>query len=433
MSTPPPNRFPFADRPRLWGVSVSHYQVEGNDPCDWTEWESAGRTRGEPCGSAVDSWRLYEYDAELAREAGANAFRFSVSWSRVQPRQGETDQNALQRYRRFVDHLHDLSIEPCVTLFHYTHPRWFHDTTPWTSTSSVDEFVQFAIATAEALGPGVRMWTLFNEPLVFLLAGYIDGQIPPGLADTRAARTALEHILRSHALAAAEIRRINPAAAIGVAHNMMDFAPQRAWNPFDRVLSVAAHRFYNVALPRAFRTGRWRMTLPPATVFRGSFSPLVDSLDFFGVNFYSRLHMLFPGRERWVGEFGYEDRSGRGLTDNGWEIVPGSFERMLLTAGTFSLPVVVTENGIADRSDRMRADFIRMHAQAIRNAEAGGTAVHGYFYWSLVDNFEWLEGYEPAFGLYEVDRRTMQRTARPSLDVFREEGRRFLGSTSVPR
>src|SRR6202140_1781712 len=145
-------RFPFADRPRLWGTSVSHYQVEGDDPCDWTEWERAGRTRDEACGLAAGSWVRYEEDAELARNAGANAFRFSVSWSRVEPREGHFDVDALARYRALVDHLITIGLEPCVTLFHYTHPLWFHEHTPWSSTRSVERFRRFAARVGGALG-----------------------------------------------------------------------------------------------------------------------------------------------------------------------------------------------------------------------------------------------------------------------------------------
>jgi len=200
-------RFPFADRPRLWGVAVSHYQVEGGDPCDWTDWEAAGRTRGEPCGDGVDSWTRYEDDALLAREAGANSFRFSISWSRVEPERGRFDEAALARYRTFVDHLVALGIEPVVTLFHYTHPRWFHEKTPWTSTASVLAFARFAGRVAQALGDGVRFWVILNEPLVFLLAGYLDAQIPPGLADTRTLNRVFDHLLAAHCAAASEIRR----------------------------------------------------------------------------------------------------------------------------------------------------------------------------------------------------------------------------------
>ena len=136
--------FPFPDRPRLFGVAVSHYQVEGGDRCDWTDWEAAGRTKGGACGRAADSWERYEEDAALAAAAGANAFRFSVSWSRSSRGAAPSTPSALARYGRFVDRLVSLGLEPIVTLHHYTHPEWFHEETPWTSPASVDAFARFA-------------------------------------------------------------------------------------------------------------------------------------------------------------------------------------------------------------------------------------------------------------------------------------------------
>lgn len=250
-------RFPFADRPRLWGVAVSHYQVEGGDPCDWTAWEASGRTRGDACGDAVGSWQRYEEDVDLAHAAGANAFRFSISWSRVEPRRGRFDDDALKRYSRFVDHLVARGIEPVVTLFHYTHPAWFHDQTPWTSTASVLEFGRFAARVAAELGDRVRMWIPLNEPLVFLLAGYVGGEIPPGVADPSTINRVFDHLLAAHSVSATEIRRHNRRAAIGVAHNMMAFAPDRAWNPLDWLIAHTARAMYNRAIIEAFATGRW--------------------------------------------------------------------------------------------------------------------------------------------------------------------------------
>ncbi len=419
--------FPFPDRPRLWGVAVSHYQVEGDDTCDWTEWESRGCAPGGPCGAAAGSWSRYEEDAGLAQDAGANAFRFSVSWSRVEPRRGELDDSALLRYRRFIDRLHSLNVEPVVTLFHYTHPTWFHAQTPWSSTESVEAFGRFARRVAECFGDRVRFYIPFNEPLVFLLAGYIDGQIPPGVSDSRSMMRAFDNILAAHVVSAATIREINPNAAIGIAHNMMAFAPDRMVRSLDRLLARTADRMYNRGIVEAFSTGRWNFLLPPATLVRGRRDDLPKSLDVFGVNFYSRLHLRCPGTERVVGDFAYRDRSGNGFSDNGWEIVPQALGPLLETAAESGLPLVVTENGIADATDRYRPQFIRSHVGHILYARSRGIPIHGYFHWSLIDNFEWLEGYGPRFGLYEVDRETLQRRPRRSIETFRDLGRDFLG------
>lgn len=425
----PPARFPFRDRPRLWGVAVSHYQVEGNDACDWSDWEQAGKTRGEPCGDAVDSWNRYEEDAQLARAAGANAFRFSISWSRVEPRRGEFDHAALERYSRFVDALVARGIEPVVTLFHYTHPRWFHGDTPWTSTRSVLAFKRFAGRVADAIGDRVRFWVILNEPLVFLLGGYFDGQIPPGISDARSLNAVFDNLLAAHCAAAAEIRTRNAHAAFSIAHNMMAFAPERSAHPLDALLAKTAHTMYNRGILEACATGRWKFLLPPGTTIRGRRDDFPAWLDAFGINFYSRLHLRFPGTSRWIGDFDYRDRTGHGLTDNGWEIAPETLGPLIHEANLSGLPLLITENGLADGSDRMRTEFLRMHFEEIVKAEARGIPIHGYFHWSLVDNYEWLDGFGPKFGLYEVNRTTMQRTPRPSVDVFRALGATFTRSS----
>ena len=418
--------FPFLDRPRLFGVAVSHYQVEGGDPCDWTDWEAAGRTRGGPCGRAAGSWQRYEEDAALAAGLGANAFRFSVSWSRVELRRGDFDEAALARYRRFVERLVALGLEPVVTLHHFTHPRWFHDETPWTSPASVGAFARFARETARALSPLVRLFLPFNEPLVLLLGGFVDGQIPPGLADSRAAARALDHILAAHAEAAGVLRDEAPGAAIGIAHNMMDFAPDRPGHPLDVLLARHARRLYNTAFLEAFATGRWNLWIPPFTRFKGRRDGLPGSLDFVGVNYYSRLHVRFPAATRVLTGFAYRDRQRRGLTDNGWEIAPESFGALLGDAGRLGLPVLVTENGLADAADALRPAFLRSHLASLDAAEAAGVPVAGYLHWSLIDNFEWLDGYGPKFGLHAVDPDTLERRPRPSAAVFRELGKSFL-------
>ena len=419
MTTEP--RFPLADRPRLWGTSVSHYQVEGDDPCDWTEWERSGRTRGGACGRAVGAWDLYESDADLALDAGANAFRFSISWSRVEPRPGQYDDAALDRYSRLVDHLIGIDLEPIVTLFHYTHPVWFHERTPWTTTQAIERFTQFSRRVADRLGDRVRVWIPLNEPLVFLLAAYFDGQIPPGIADGRLLPKVFDHLMAAHCASAAAIRERVPHAAIGVAHNMVAFAPERRGSFLDRMLARIAHRCYNRGVIEAFGSGRWDFLLPPTTRMRGRRDDLAKSLDFFGVNFYSRLHLRCPGKERFIGEFRYIDATGRGLTDNGWEIVPDQFEQMLAEASTIRLPLIVSENGLADATDRMRSQFLTEHAAVLARAN-----VHGYLHWSLVDNYEWLDGFGPKFGLYEVDRLTMRRRPRPSVETFRMLGDEFV-------
>jgi beta-glucosidase len=332
-----------------------------------------------------------------------------------------------------VDRLASLGLEPIVTLLHYTHPRWFHAETPWTSRASVTAFSRFAARVASALGPAVRCWTVLNEPFVLVLGGYLDGQVPPGLSSGRDAARALDHLLAAHEAAAAEIRAAVPGAAIGVAHNVMGFAPERPRNPFDRLLVTVGRRFYNRTLLDAFGEGRWSAYLPPFMRLRGKRPGLPASLDFVGVNYYSRLHLRFLGGGGRVGSFAYRDPHGRGLTDNGWEVVPEAFLPLLRECASIGKPLLVTENGLADASDAMRPAFLESHVAVLEEAAREGIPVHGYLHWSLVDNFEWLDGWAPRFGLLELDRETLERRPRPSAEAFRRLALRYLAGAAASR
>ena len=257
-------------------------------------------------------------------------------------------------------------------------------------------------------------------------AGFWTARSRPAWADSRAASLALDHVLAAHAEAAGVLREEAPGAAIGIAHNMMDFAADRPRNPLDAFLARHARRLYNTAFLEAFTTGRWNLWIPPFTRFKGRRDELPGSLDLVGVNYYSRLHVRFPAATRVLTAFAYRDRQGRGFTDNGWEIAPASFAGLLGDAGRFGLPVLVTENGLADGADALRPAFLKSHFEALAEAEAAGVPIAGYLHWSLLDNFEWLDGYGPKFGLYAVDPETFERRPRPSAGIFREIGKSFL-------
>lgn len=411
----------------LWGVATSAYQVEGATDNDWTEWESLDRlkVRGARCGRASGHGERWRSDFGLLPTLAANAYRYSLERSRLEPEPGRFCDEALAAERERVRVLGRLGIEPCVTLSHYTHPRWFWADGGWEDPRSIARFRRFAEVAAEALGPSVRLWVTLNEPVVLLLGGYLGGQIPPGRRGFHAAARAFEHMLRAHVEAAAAIRERIPGARVGIAHNMMEFAPDRPDRFLDRRLARAAERLYNLALLEAIATGDLDWSFPGEGRIRVPISGLPAANDYVGVNYYSRLHIRFRGRPGAVGEFYYRDPAGRGLTDTGWEVHPHGFDVVLRQAAIPGKPVIVTENGIATTDDRRRGDFLREHAAVLAHRRDAGTPIEGYFYWSLIDNFEWLEGFRPRFGLFEVDYSTFSRRRRPSADVFAALGRWF--------
>ena len=413
----------------LWGVATSAYQVEGAPDNDWTEWEGLERlkVRGTRCGRGSGHLERWRSDFGLLPTLGVNAYRYSLERSRLEPKPGEFCEDALAVERDRAATLLRLGIEPCVTLNHYTHPRWFWERGGWEDPGCIEGFRRFTEAAADALGPRVKLWVTLNEPVVLLLGGYLGGEIPPGKRGFRAAARAFEHMLRAHVEAAAAIRERVPDAQIGIAHNMLEFAPERAGHILDRRLARVADRLYNTALLEAIATGDLAWSFPGEGRMRARIPELPAANDYVGVNYYSRVHIRFRGRRGAIGEYAYRDPNGRGLTDTGWEVHAHGFDVVLRKAALVGKPVLVTENGIATGDDRRRCDFLREHLAVLAHRRAGGTPITGYFYWSLLDNFEWLEGFRPRFGLFEVDYSTFARRRRPSADVFAAMGRWFTG------
>jgi beta-glucosidase len=413
----------------LWGVATSAYQVEGAPENDWTEWERLGKLKEREvrCGPASGHRERWRQDLQLLPTIGANAYRYSLEWSRLEPRPGEFDPAALEREAERAGFLRALGVEPVVTLLHYTHPAWFWKAGGWENRESVVWFRRFAELVGAAL-PGVRMWVTVNEPITFILGGYLGGLIPPGKSSFASAAKALEHLLRAQTEAALALAARPSGARCGIAHNMLDFAPDRPDSALDRKLVQAGEALYNLALVEATATGRMRWSFPGEGIVEFAIPDLPGAVAFLGVNYYSRVHLRFRGMPGAVGEFFYRDRAARGLTDTGWEVHPQGFDRVLRSAARAGLPILVTENGIATTDDRLRRSFLHEHCLILSGRIAAGALIEGYFHWSLLDNFEWLEGFRPRFGLFEVDYATFARRRRPSADLFAALGRRFTAS-----
>jgi beta-glucosidase len=395
-----------AAEPFLWGVATSAFQIEGSPHADWTRWDALARVQPLMTGH----YERFREDVALLRELGVNSYRFSVEWSRIQPGEGVWDATALDHYRRLVEELLTSGIEPVLTLHHYSHPGWFHESTPWHHEESAERFAAFVQRVVDAL-PDVKTWITFNEPMVMLLGGYLDGCLPPGKRDRAAAARAFGGVLAAHARAYDIIHERVPGARVGIVHNMAAFAPLRSWHPLDRLLSRLGRRGYNVALLDAFRVGRTTLTLPFARPVSLT-APVRGTLDFLGVNYYQRLHLKFNVRRRDSRclEVLHRDRGGSGLTDMGWEEHPEGLAAVLREAAAVGVPLLLTENGIATTDDERKISFIRRHVEALDDSRRAGIDIRGYFYWSLTDTYEWLQGLHKRFGLYRTDWRTLERT-----------------------
>jgi beta-glucosidase len=351
---------------------------------------------------------------------GANAYRFSIEWSRLEPEQGAWNEAAWARYQDLLRQLREAGITPMVTLLHFTLPHWMADRGGVAAADFPERFARFAAQAGRRLGPDVELWCTINEPNVQMYMGYMAGVWPPLEASPARAASAWVGLARAHAGAAKALRTVDSDAKIGIAQNQIALQPEWPfWLPDWLTLRVV-DQAWNWAFYDAIRDGRVRFRLPGASIDE-TVPDLAGSADFFGLNYYHRylLHAV-PGAPQ-----GVAMRPGPGMqSELGGDPPPGDSypEGMLLLMreawDRYGLPIYVTEAGIADDKGSMRGALIRAHVEAIQRALSADIPVQGYFHWTLMDNFEWDKGYRPRFGLYQVDRETLERTRAGGADAF---------------
>lgn len=345
----------------LWGAATSAYQVEGGHThADWVG-----------AGAACAHEARFPEDLDALAGLGLNAYRFSVEWSSIEPRRGQFDSDALDHYRDMVRACQARAISPVVTLWHFTLPRWFAERGGWLNPEAISDFRRFAEHVAAAL-PTPVAWISLNEPNVYALMGYVAGLWPPHRSRPDVALRILSRLRAAHRAALPVLRATG--APVGIAHHYAVLASASALS-----LAPAADALFN----RAF---------------------LHEPADFLGLNYYTRFHFA-----------GFQMLKPDGPTQMGWEIYPEGLQEAIQAFSVRRLPIVVTENGVATEDDALRASFIQQHIKVLQRTDAD---VRGYFYWSLLDNFEWTEGFRPRFGLIGVDHATQARSIRPSARAY---------------
>jgi beta-glucosidase len=406
----------------LWGTATSSHQLEGGNANDWTRFEAqpGAIENGETSAVSADHWNRMAEDVALMKALHANAYRFSIEWSRLEPQEGAWNEEAWARYGDLVRQLRAAGITPAVTLLHFTLPLWMADRGGVAAPDFPERFSRFASEAGRRLGSGVDLWVTLNEPNVQMYMGYVLGAWPPQKKSPAEAVRAFAGLLRGHAAAARALRETDPGARIGVANNVMLLEPRSRLMLGDWLAAGFLDQFWNWAFPDALHDGRARIRLPGATLDE-PIDGLVGSTDFFGLNYYFRYFVrLAPGTPEMVALApGPGLRSELGGTSPIGDSPPEALFLLMREAWKrYRQPVVVTEGGIADDAGTMRGPLIRGQFEAIQRARAEGIDVTGYFHWTLVDNFEWEKGYRPRFGLYRLDRATLARTPAGGADVF---------------
>jgi len=365
----------------LWGAATSAYQVEGGiKKSDWSELF--------PAGQACNHYQFYEQDSDLIEKLNQNAHRFSLEWSRLEPAEGKFDQKEIEHYRQFLLSLKKKGVKTVVTLHHFTNPLWLAQKGGWANKKVVFYFSRFAQKMLEEYQDLVDFWITINEPLIYASLSYLEGRWPPQKKNPLLFLKVVKNQISAHKKTHRVFHQIKKDVKLGLAKNNAFFEPFS--NSFLNKLPVALARYFgnNFFLER-----------------------IKNHLDFIGLNYYFHSRLKFPFKIK---------NENKLVSDLDWEIYPQGIYYVLKELKKYHLPVYVVENGLADKKDKLRKDFIEKHLFWIHQAIQAGVNVKGYFHWSLMDNFEWDLGFKPCFGLIEIDYQTLERKIRPSALFYAE-------------
>lgn len=453
----------------VFGAAGAAHQIEGGNTNNiWSQFETLpqfeGRTRA-PSGEAVRGWERYEEDSQLAADLHLDVYRLSIEWSRVEPERNVWDDAAWDHYRAVLESVTARGMRPMVTLHHFTEPIWTNDLRDpdcaegpsdqnlcgWTNPEMAFEFAEFAHAAGSRLGDLVDEWSTFNEPNTYLIPGYVSGTFAPGkvnlTADAIVANVlpVMKGMLDGHAAAAAELRLTDgidadgdgAAVELSLTNAMSWIEPLDPANPDDVAAAERIQALFGYAWPDAVVDGLFDHDLDGVpTEAHPEWAGTIDRL---GYQYYFRFAVKaapgFPPLDALpcdpvlLGALGLTPESvgcpepdPANLTQMGYEHYPEGLRLLgeALVDRYPGLPLRITENGIATTSGRRRAESIVRHLEAVAPLVDGGAPIDGYIHWSLTDNFEWAEGFEPKFGLYAVDLSTYDRTPTEGATVYAE-------------
>ncbi len=398
----------------LWGASTASHQVDGDSHNQWSEWEQAqaeqlartaekqlswlpsweriAKTATSPenyiSGRGVEHYERYETDFDLLSQLGMNSFRFGIEWSRLEPEEGVWDERAIAHYHAYFRALKSRGITPVVTLWHWTMPVWFTDMGGFEKRRNLRHFERYVQKIIELFGEDMPYVITLNEPNVYTILSYGTGIWPPQRKNPLLALRVYRNLAEAHRRAYQIIKQTRAGIQVGIAAQLGDMRPKNAKNPINHAV---------VGL-RQYAWNWWFL------------NRIRRQQDFIGLNYYFT---------EYIDSFGRIKNPPAPLSDLGWYMEPSGIESLLQNVWRrYKLPVIVTENGLADEADAHRSWWITETIAALQRAQDAGVDLRGYLHWSLLDNFEWAYGWWPKFGLVAVDRHTMQRTIRPSAKVF---------------
>jgi beta-glucosidase len=406
----------------LWGAATSAHQVEGNNTNNqWWAWEQEGGhiSDGSFSGRACDHYNLYEKDFDLVKELGHNVHRFSVEWSRIEPKEGVWSEKEIEHYRKVIQALKERNIIPMVTLHHFTNPLWLEKKGGWLNPASVDFFERFTRKVVESLGDLIPFYNTINEAVLTAYVSFGLGVHPPCHKDMNEFYTAGKHFLMAHGKCYHAIHETVKDMGFKIKPQVGTVNQMIYYDPVDPNVKEDVEEAASIDE----LTNRWFLDGIQTGIIREPFGEgeeldyLKGSQDFIGVNYYTRTQITPRLNDPKVLEL---MMSRVGETTDMYEVYPEGLYKQLMSVKKYGKPVYVTENGIATKDDNQRCRYILTHLRIAHNAIRDGLNLKGFIYWSLMDNFEWGFGFSMRFGLIEVNYDTLERKPRPSAYLYRD-------------
>jgi len=433
-----PHQFP---KDFMWGVATAAYQIEGAwnvDGKGQSIWDTFAHTVGKVKGAdtgdvACDSYHLYKGDVELAKKLNVKSYRFSIAWPRIQADgTGKSNPKGLDYYKRLADTLLEAKVRPLATLYHWDLPQKLQDAGGWPNREVVGRFTDYCEIAAKALGDRISDWCIFNEPWVFTFLGYDWGTQAPGLRDFDATMKATHVVNLSQGQAFRAIKAVDGKFQVGSAYSMSNCEPATN-RAEDKAAADRAHAMANLWFLEPALKGNYPTAFPNGNPYElmgvksGDMELCKAPLDFIGINYYRRAMVAaipVGTGDASMGLRNFDAFEGP-LTDFAWEVWPDSFYQLVMRiTREYSKPVIeITENGCSYLDspdtkgrvpDQRRIDYTRGYLSALGRAMKDGANVRSYHHWSLLDNFEWAEGYAQRFGLVWVDFRDQRRIIKDS-------------------
>ncbi len=390
----------------IFGTATASHQIEGNNKFnDWWDAEKTNKLEFKS-GKACDHWNRYKEDIELMDKLNYDTYRFSLEWSRIFPREGKINKNALERYQEIIDLLNQKDITPMVTLHHFTLPKWFTEKGGFAKDDNLIYWRAYVNTVKEYIS-NIDFFCTINEPMVYVMGSYMDAEWPPFKSSLIKAGRVEKNLLEAHDIAYNQLED----KTVGIVKHYPYIRPKTK-SKRDIKAAKKADNIFNWYFMDAIWSGTLKTPLK-------SYSVTKTDTDFIGLNYYT----LHEASHSWnpfklflktkLGDVG----NRKTLMD--WSVYPkGIYKGIKNIQDRYDRPIYVTENGIATNDDEWRIEYILKHLKQIHKAREEGYDVRGYMYWSLMDNFEWAEGFEPRFGLLDVNFNTCERTIRESAKVY---------------